>query len=314
MLAELPSQIVGTSPFATNLREYLGKVARTDTNVLITGETGTGKELVATAIHRSSLRHSRAMISINCAALPDSLLESELFGYDRGAFTGAENAYAGKLRLAEGGTVCMDESGELSPYAQAKLLRALESRELFPLGARRPVRIDVRFIAATNQEIEHLVDARQFRRDLYYRLNVARLSLQPLREHREDLPALIQHYTERLNTERGTHVQAPTPELLSCLLAYEWPGNVRELRNLVEGVFIDPPAGPFGFRNIPEGFRRIFEPLVRTPPDERERLLEVLRATHWNKSRAAATLQWSRMTLYRKLSKYQIEFPPPPRG
>jgi transcriptional regulator with PAS, ATPase and Fis domain len=301
------ADLVGQSASMVRLRSYIYKVAATDSNVLITGETGTGKECVAESIHRAGRRASQPLVCINCAAIPDSLLESELFGYERGAFTGAQASFAGKLRLAHRGTVFLDEIGEMSPLAQAKLLRVVESREVFPLGANRATAIDVRFIAATNQELEPMVANNGFRKDLFYRFNVARLTLPPLRERKEDIACLFAHFLNHYNTHYGAAVQNPTAELSESLIKYPWPGNVRELRNLVEAIFIDPPCGAIALSDLPDGFRNIFAGYTNTPSDERERLLAVLAATHWNKSQAAAQLHWSRMTLYRKLAKYHLQ-------
>jgi transcriptional regulator with PAS, ATPase and Fis domain len=301
------ADIVGQSAAMVRLRSYIGKVAATDSNVLITGETGTGKEGVAESIHRAGPRAGGPLVCLNCAAIPDNLLESELFGYDRGAFTGAQTSSAGKLRLAHGGTVFLDEIGEMSPYAQAKLLRVIESREVFPLGANRASQIDVRFIAATNQDLEPMVAQNRFRKDLFYRFNVARISLPPLRERKEDIPGLFSHFLAHYNRRSHRQVQSPMPELTQHLLQYAWPGNVRELRNLVEAIFIDPPCGPIALADLPEGFRQIFSRYVSETSGERERLIAALTATHWNKSQAAAQLHWSRMTLYRKLAKYHLQ-------
>ena len=298
--------LVGSSSAMMDLRAYIRKVARSDAVVLITGETGTGKERVAESIHRESPRHNRPFICVNCAAIPDTLLESELFGYERGAFTGAQSSYSGKVRAASGGTVFLDEIGEMSLIAQAKILRVIERGEVFPLGAVRMMAVDVRFIAATNQELEPLVKEGRFRRDLFYRLNVARLLLKPLKEHKEDIPELIDHYVREFNQRYRCTVHRPAPTLLDCLLRYDWPGNVRELRNLVEAVFIDPPAGPVSIDDLPEFFRNIFAPYAVSAPSERDRMVSALYQTNWNKSKAAVQLNWSRMTLYRKLSKYHI--------
>jgi two-component system, NtrC family, response regulator AtoC len=288
------------------LRKYVDKVAQSEASVLITGETGTGKELVASSIHRASRRHAAPFVSINCAAIPDSLLESELFGFEKGAFTGAAQSYLGKLRLAHPGTVFLDEVGEMSPLGQAKILRVLESREVFPLGGRRTVPIDVRFVAATNQDLEPLIQSRAFRQDLYFRLNVARLYLPGLRERRDDIAELILHYVEHFNAQYGRSVGPPTEELAGRLRAYDWPGNVRELRNFVEGVFIDPPDGPISLDHLPESFRRIFAAHREHGASEREAMLAALSRTNWNKKMAARELHWSRMTLYRKMEKYRV--------
>ena len=301
--------IVGSSKSMVELRDYIRKLARSDANVLITGETGTGKERVAQSIHSESPRHKCPFVCVNCAAIPDSLIESELFGFDRGAFTGAQEGYLGKLRLANGGTVFLDEIGDMSLAAQAKVLRVIESRELFPLGAKRVATIDVRFIAAINQDIDPLLQEHRFRRDLYYRLNVARVLLLPLKERNEDIPELLGHYIKQFNQRFNCKVERPTPELLECLMNYEWPGNIRELRNFVEAVFIDPPDGPISLSDLPESFRCIFARYVVKSVPERERLVSVLYQTNWNKSQAAAQLNWSRMTLYRKLAKYQLTAP-----
>jgi len=289
------------------LRAYIPKVARSDAVVLITGETGTGKERVAECIHDESPRRGGPFVGVNCAAIPDSLIESELFGYDRGAFTGAQGSYLGKVRSASRGTVFLDEIGEMSLMAQAKILRVLESHEVFPLGATRTVKVDVRFIAATNQDLEPLVHEGRFRRDLFYRLNVARMLLKPLKEHKEDIPDLIDHYVGEFNRRYRREVHRPTHALLDCMMRYEWPGNVRELRNVVEALFIDPPAGPVSLEDLPEFFRNIFAQYAVSAPSERDRLVSALYQTNWNKSKAAEQLHWSRMTLYRKLSKYKLD-------
>lgn len=288
------------------VREYVGKVARSDASVLISGATGTGKELVAECIHKASHRRDAPFLSVNCAAIPDSLLESELFGYQRGAFTGAEDHYPGKLRLAEHGTVFLDEIGEMSPLGQSKILRVLESGEVFPLGARRMTRIDVRFLAATNQDLESMVQRHAFRQDLFFRLNVGRVFLPSLKERPEDIIELFQHFVKRFNAREGLRVQAPTPDLADRLTGYEWPGNVRELRNCVEAVFIDPPNGPIGLEHLPESFQRIFRCYRAGSVSERDAIVSALSRTNWNKKMAARELQWSRMTLYRKLEKYNI--------
>jgi len=294
------------------LREYIPKVARSDVNVLITGETGTGKERVAESIHKESKRRDEPFICVNCAAIPDSLIESELFGFERGAFTGAQESYVGKLRLAGTGTVFLDEIGDMSLAAQAKVLRAIESREVFPLGGRRVAKIEARFIAAVNQEIEPLLAENRFRRDLYYRLNVARILLLPLKDRKEDIPELVNYYLEEFNRRFQGAVQPPTDEWLRCLMSYQWPGNIRELRNMVEAIFIDPPAGSISLKDLPGAFQQLFANYVSSVVPERERMVSVLYQTNWNKSQAAAQLNWSRMTLYRKLEKYQIHDPAGP--
>jgi len=301
--------IIGVSEAMARLRRVLPKVARSEATVLITGETGTGKEKLAEQIHHMSPRARAPMISINCGAIPDSLIESELFGYERGAFTGAHASYPGKLRLAHGGTVFLDEIAEMSRFGQAKLLRVLESREVFPLGGKRSIPVDIRVIAATNQRLDLLMKTNEFRRDLYYRLDVARLQLPPLRERKEDVLALFEFFLAEFNAKNHLVVQGPSPTLRDCLLRYNWPGNVRELRNMIEGIFIDPPSGLIEIEHLPQSLYQQFAGLVVEPSSERDRILSILAATNWNKSRAATELKWSRMTLYRKLSKYELMTP-----
>jgi len=293
----------------SHLRNYIPKVARSDAHVLITGATGTGKERVAAAIHGTSPRRSQPFLCVNCAAIPDALFESEFFGFEQGAFTGAHEAYQGKLRIASGGTIFLDEIGEMTMSAQAKILRVLESREVFPLGGRRVSTVNVRFVAATNQDLEPLVAERKFRQDLFYRLNVARLHLPALKDRKEDIPDLLTHFLQQFNQRYQLRIEGATGELLDCLLSYEWPGNVRELRNLVEAVFIDPPDRWISLDDLPDYFRRIFSRYRVDTLPERDRLVSILEQTNWNKKKAAREMNWSRMTLYRKISKYRLSGP-----
>lgn len=305
-IATMARRIVGSSKALSELRTYLPKVALSNVNVLITGATGTGKECVAEEIHRLGPRRDRPFVCINCAAIPDSLLESELFGHERGAFTGADQSYVGKIRFAEAGTVFLDEIGEMSLRAQAKILRLLENRELLPLGSGKAFRIDARFIAATNQDLEPLVTAHKFRADLFFRLNVARISLSPLAERKEDIPHLLEFFLNEQKVVNGCHVEGFSAELMNCFLQYDWPGNVRELRNLVEALFIDPPSGVVSLQSLPDSFRRIFCRYIDHDVVEHEQIIAVLYAANWNKARAAELLNISRMTLYRKMAKFGI--------
>lgn len=299
--------IIGDSLSIQEVKAYLMKVAATDCNVLISGETGTGKELIAKLIHQHSPRQEKPMVCINCAALPDGLLESELFGYEKGAFTGAHGSYEGKLKSAQGGTVLMDEIGEMSSYAQAKILRAIESKVIYRLGGKQSIPLDVRFIAATNQALEQLVSENRFRKDLYFRLAIASIHLPPLRERKEDIPLLINHYIEQLNSQYGRTVEGFSEEISKHLFRYDWPGNVRELKNLLEAIFINPPSRRISVMDLPEPFRIRFKDEKGNSLAERELLLSALLSTNWNKSRAAQELHWSRMTLYRKMAKYHID-------
>jgi two-component system, NtrC family, response regulator AtoC len=299
-------QLLGNSDAIVHLRALTPKIARSDAPTLITGSTGTGKEHLARMLHHLSPRASHPFVAVNCAAIPDTLFEAELFGFERGSFTGANHAQKGKAILADSGVLFLDEIGELSQFCQTKLLRVLEEREVQPIGAPRPKKVDIRVIAATNQLVEEQVDSGVFRSDLYYRLNVARIAIPDLCERPQDIALYFDHFIETFNRRYGGHVAAPSTELMELLLRYDWPGNVREVRNFVEGVFIDPPIGAIGLRDIPAAFAKLQASYVRTGQDERARIVAALEKTDWNKAEAAKALQWSRMTLYRKLTKYQV--------
>jgi transcriptional regulator with PAS, ATPase and Fis domain len=301
------TSIIGNSLPIWKLRTYLRKVAATDSHVLITAETGTGKELAAQYIHQHSARSTKPLLIINCAALPDGLLESELFGYERGAFTGAVSSYAGKLKLADGGTVLFDEIGEMTPYAQAKLLRVIESKEVYPLGGRHSMPVNIRIIAATNRDLDREMASNSFRQDLYFRLNVARVKLPPLRDRKDDIPLLIEHFTRKFSQQFGREIAGFTDEALELLMANRWPGNIRELMNLIERIFIDPPTERIDVCDLPDAMQSRERDTRAAEPTERELLLYALSQTNWNKSEAAERLHWSRMTIYRKMAKYHIE-------
>jgi DNA-binding NtrC family response regulator len=299
-------RLIGESPSTRDLRAFITKLSSVDTNVLITGETGTGKELVAELIQKNSLRRLKPFVCINCAAIPDSLLESELFGYERGAFTGAQCAREGKLELADGGTVFFDEIGDMSPYAQAKILRVIESKEVQRLGGKRSIRLDVSIIAATNQDLDAPAAELKFRRDLFFRLNVARIHLLPLRERKTDIPLLLDHYIQAFNHQFGREVEAFTDPILPVLLRYDWPGNIRELKNVLEAAFVNLPAAHVSLMDLPQQLRHQFMSVAGVPPTEQDLLLSALWSTDWNKSKAARQLHWSRMTLYRRMARYQL--------
>jgi DNA-binding NtrC family response regulator len=307
MTSEAPAHpIIGVSRPIRELRTYLAKVAASDSNVLITGETGTGKELAAEILHHSSPRRHKKLISVNCAAIPDTLVESELFGFERGAFTGAHAAREGKFRSADGGTLFLDEIGDMDLQAQAKLLRAIESKEVYSLGAKAGLKLNVRVVAATNQDPEQLMRENRFRKDLYFRLNVARIHLAPLRERKEDIGVLVDHSIQDLNRRFGYKVKGCSDEALALLLRYDWPGNVRELKNLLEATFIELNSQEIAPGDFPSLFHRRAQAPQEPRIDERERMLTALGASNWNISKAAQTLKWSRMTMYRKIAKYQI--------
>jgi DNA-binding NtrC family response regulator len=303
-----PSQaavMIGDSRPMQDVKAHLSRAAETNSNVLITGETGTGKELAAEFIHRRSPRRNKPFVALNCAAIPDSLLESELFGYERGAFTGAQSSRDGKLKEADGGAVFLDEIGDMSPYAQAKILRVIDGKEIQRLGG-AGVSVDVRIIAATNQELETLVRAEKFRRDLYFRLNVVRVHLPPLRERKEDIPSIVNHYLCDFNGRFGRKVERLTDSAWECFLAHDWPGNVRELKNVLEAIFVHTSSVEISPDELPPALRELSRVAAGVPGDERERLLSALVSTNWNKSKAADKLRWSRMTLYRKMAKHQV--------
>jgi transcriptional regulator with PAS, ATPase and Fis domain len=297
----VPTRLIGRSSALSEVRQYVKRVAPTDSTVLITGDTGTGKELVAEMIHRKSRRRRKRMISINCAAIPENLLESELFGHARGTFTGAERDQAGKVALAAGGSLFLDEISEIRPATQAKLLRLLELREVQRLGDTQNTRVDVRFIAATNGNLENRLQSGDFRRDLYYRLNVNRIHLTPLAHRKEDIELLCDHFLGEFNSRYDRKIEGFSDEAFEILLQYDWPGNVRELRNTIESCAINATGNQIAVPDLPSQFRDS-EPTS----DERIRLLSALRAVNWNKSKAAERLKWSRMTVYRKIKKYHI--------
>jgi DNA-binding NtrC family response regulator len=306
--------MIGDSPVMIAIKACITRVAANDTNVLITGETGTGKELAAEMIHRNSPRRRKPLISINCAAIPDGLLESELFGHEAGAFTGAQSAKDGQLQLAEGGTVFFDEIGDMGSYAQAKILRVIEGKPMYRLGGRRCLPLNIRVVAATNQDLDRAMAEGRFRRDLYYRLNVARIHLPPLRERKQDIPQLVAQCVTEFNRRFHRDVRGCSSAALAGLGRYDWPGNVRELRNLLESVFVNLPSGPVSSIDLPEEFRGRVGDVGQTVPRERDRLVSALSATNWNKSKAAEQLHWSRMTLYRKMAKYQVTRSGPPES
>jgi DNA-binding NtrC family response regulator len=320
---DICAELVGSSQEMRELKTMVRRIANMNATVLITGETGTGKEVVARLIHRLSSRSEQPMICVNCAAIPETLLESELFGYEKGAFTGAGARHPGQLLMANGGTLLLDEIGDMSLSAQAKILRAIERREVQPLGGSRLVPLNIRILAATHRDLERLVDEGKFRSDLFFRLHVATLSLPPLRQRREDIPMLARHFLRQINREHGLQIEDFTLSAMRCLMSCDWPGNVRQLRNAIEGA-----AMVCDSRRLSEDDLRIPCMLVAskaipmsvtghsamhpTTKSEPERLRHALEATQWNVTRTAQLLSWSRMTVYRKLAKYQLERTPQP--
>jgi DNA-binding NtrC family response regulator len=294
--------MIGSSKLFLEIKLSLARIAASNCTVLITGETGTGKELAAEFVHANSARRERPFVCINCAAIPDTLLENELFGHSRGAFTGAEASYDGLLTSANGGTVFLDEIGDMSLLAQAKILRAIEKKEVCRIGTTRPTKLDLRFVAATNQDLESKTNQGEFRKDLFFRLGVAQVHLPSLRERKEDLPQLLRHYCQEYRQGPASRAIEFSEESLRALLRYDWPGNIRELKNLVESMSIAGVAGPIQPEHLPGRFRA--EQDCADP--ERESLISALSLAGGNKAAAARRLNWSRMTLYRKLIKHQI--------
>ncbi len=306
---------IGRSRTFTEVLELAETVAPTDSTVLISGESGTGKEVVAQYIHRLSDRAEGPFLSINCGALPESLLESELFGHTRGSFTGAVKDRDGLLVAAHGGTFFLDEIGEMSPATQVKVLRAIQEREVIPVGATQAVAVDVRIIAATNRDLEEELRKGTFRTDLYYRLNVIQLRLPPLRDRREDIDLLARHFLERLAQREGAAPREMADETLEALRHYDWPGNVRELENALERAAVVAGGGMLQPDSLPE--RVVERPEVRlvdeaAPPNPTMEVIErayihwVLHAEGGNKTRAAEVLGIDPSTLYRKLNRYGL--------
>jgi DNA-binding NtrC family response regulator len=298
------------------------KVADTDSTVLIYGESGTGKELIARALHYNSYRQDKPLVPINCGAIPEELLESELFGHEKGAFTGATTQRLGRFELANGGTIFLDEIGEMRPSLQVKILRVLQEREFERIGGTRTIKVDVRILAATNKNLEELVARQQFRDDLFWRLNVIPITLPPLRERLSDIPLLVVHFIARFNTEKKQHLTGITPEALQMLQSYHWPGNVRELENTVERIAILKGSGMIMPEDLPEKIARPSlsrsVPGVNIPDDgidfdamvetfEKQLLMQALVKAGGVKSKAANLLHMNRTTLVEKVKKLRLE-------
>ncbi len=300
------SRMVGDSLPMQQLKQYLTRVAMTESTVLITGETGTGKEVAAELIQQQSPRRQKPFIKVNSTALPDGLVESELFGYEKGSFTGAQQTKKGKFERADTGTLFLDEICEMNMVAQAKLLRIIENQEVYRIGGHHPISVDVRIIASTNQDPERLIRQNRFRKDLYYRLNVARVSLPPLREHKEDINDLAQHFIARFNQKFNHKITGFTPQASHLLHRYNWPGNIRELKNFIESIYINLPFHCTGQIDIPEHLSQNIKISDTVAVDERKKVVSALIAANWNKTQAAQDLNLSRMTVYRKMTQYNI--------
>ncbi|HFC98212.1 MAG TPA: sigma-54-dependent Fis family transcriptional regulator [Thermosulfurimonas dismutans] len=315
-------EIIGQSPAIKEVFRLIEKVAPTESTVLILGESGTGKELVARAIHRQSRRSEGPFVPVNCGAIPEELLESELFGYEKGAFTGAHRSKPGRFEMAEGGTIFLDEIAEMSPKLQVKLLRVLQEKTVERLGGERPIPVNIRIIAATNRDLEREVAEGRFRKDLYFRLNVIPIHLPPLRERKEDIPLLAEHFLRQFCAREEVPLKRLSEEALQYLLRYSWPGNVRELENLMERLVILSENETIGPEDLPDHIVRAPDRPPFTIKDfgfeefslpkalqeiEKEFILRALRASKGVKSQAAKLLGIKRTTLIEKIKRLGLE-------
>jgi len=309
--------IIGHSPPMQEVFETIKQVAPTRATVLIQGESGTGKELAARALHRLSPRENAPFIPVHCAALSSNLLESELFGHEKGAFTGATERRKGRFELADGGTLFLDEISEIDPAVQVKILRVLEERRFERVGGMEPIDVDVRLITATNRNLEQMVAAGDFREDLFYRLDVVTLTLPPLRERSGDIPLLLHHWLQRFKAENAKEaIEGFTPDAIELLIGYAWPGNVRELRNVVENMVVMARGNRLGVRDVPARLREKTAHATRSSEAgvpvgtlddmEKQMIIRTLEACGGNRTRAAEQLGVSRRTLHRKINEYGL--------
>lgn len=308
--------MVSRSPEMQQIFELAAQVAASTSTVLLRGETGTGKELLARAVHGLSPRNKGPFMAVNCGALPDTLLESELFGYKAGAFTGANQDKPGRFARAQGGTLFLDEIGDISPALQVRLLRVLQEKQVEPLGGTAPIDVDVRVIAATHRDLEKMVEAGEFRQDLFYRINVIKIDIPPLRKRKEDIPLLVDHFIERFNHIQAKAVKGVTGEAMGLLMTHDYPGNVRELENRIEHAFVLCENGWIEPRHLPEGCGGIkssgstaanFQDAVNA--FEAQLIREAMRENGYNRLKTARSLGIHKTTLFRKMKSLGIEFP-----
>jgi DNA-binding NtrC family response regulator len=306
------SSIIGKSAPMQEVFATISMVAKTQSNILIVGESGTGKELVARAVHYSSERAGGPFVTIDCAAIPPEIMESELFGHEKGAFTGAHEKKTGLLEHANGGTVFLDEIGDLDLNLQKKLLRFLQEREILRVGGSGRIKLNVRIVAATNKDLDQEVEEKRFREDLFYRLNVVKIRIPPLRERTDDIPLLTQHFLEKMNEIEGKHIQGIDDAVMSAFLRYAWPGNVRELENIVERAYILCPTVTIGLKYLPaklalpaQDERGVFDQmnLIET---EKRLIVKALNQTSWNQSKAAEILGITRKQLRTKMKNLEL--------
>lgn len=302
-----PDNLVGESPQMKKIYELINTVAQTDTSVMIQGESGTGKELVAKAIHMNSKRKYFPIVTVNCGILAEPLLESELFGHEKGAFTGAHHRRKGKFEMADGGTVFLDEIGSVSTKIQVELLRAIESRQFARVGGSETIESDFRIIAATNESLEEMVKGGKFREDLYFRLNVFTVAIPPLRERREDVMPLADYFINKFALAMNKNIKKICPEAMDFLMNYDWPGNVRELENAIERALVVGKSDTIQVEDLPfhlSKSSRYHDSDLSLAAIERKHILNMLEKNHWNISRSAETLKIDRVTLYHKIEKY----------
>jgi PAS domain S-box-containing protein len=301
--------IVSKNKKMQDIFAILPDIAQSDSSVLIEGASGTGKELVARALHNLSKRKDNQIVVINCAALPDNLLESELFGYKAGAFTDAKRDKAGKIAIADGGTIFLDEIGELSQNIQVKLLRFLQEREYEPLGGLKPVKADVRIISATNRELNDSVKKGEFRDDLFYRINIVNVKLPLLKERKEDIPVLIRHFIRRFNIVKGKNIEGVSDLVMNIMMEYNYPGNIRELENIIEHAFILCKESYIQIEHLPSHLRGEeikFSKSMTLEECEKLFVLKVLEKNGWNQTKSAKELGINQSTLWRKMKRYKL--------
>ncbi len=309
-------RLVGSSEAMQNIYHLIEDLKDVPVNVLIIGESGTGKELVTEALHYLGNRSEQPLVKINCTALPETLLESELFGHVKGSFTGAIKDQAGRFERANGGTIFLDEIGDITPSLQAKLLRVIQEKEFEPIGGHKTIKTDVRVIAATNVNLEQKVAQGLFREDLYYRLKVVQLTLPPLRDRRSDIPALVSHFLEKLGKTYHRQIEQVDPQVLELLMNHAWPGNVRQLQHVIEHAIVLCHDPQIHLKHLPPDFiagkNQIIEPEAsipaRSPVSEKQLIIDTVQACGGNKAKAARQLKMDRSTLYRKISRYDIRF------
>jgi len=302
-------EIIGKSKKMEEVFELIRTVAESEAVVMIRGESGTGKELIARAIHANSKRKYGPLVALSCGALPDSLLESELFGYEKGAFTGAHYSRKGRIEMANGGTLFLDEIGDISPKTQVDLLRVLQEKTFYRLGGNESIKVDIRIISATHRNLEEDIKEEKFREDLYYRLNVVTINVPPLRDRKEDIPLLANHFLQKFNLANSKKIEGISGEAMEIMIGYNWPGNIRELENVIERSVVVCKTSEIESRDLTELIQKgVLETKSTTLNEfEKKHIVKVLNDNNWNISKSAEELGIDRATLYNKIKKYKIE-------